>query len=641
MDFQVTVSLTPYDLAVLVSIYLHCIQDAKIPWKAFEELICPTIESSFFDPLIDRDSVYNGLTRPLIPNLADIIQRLSDIKGMDTVLVDYINCITSINTLETFYNMLKALNIFCLVKTTEEITERKKLNPSANFVYFTERSFLGKYVVNSLMKIEIGGFEDKNLLLHCFKKFVCEFTQTDIYKSWKSSIHDIRSSLISWGLVSNEYKEDENMIDVFSSFTRNLERNEPPDLMVTTNHLENILDWYLFNLVNETADFKNDPSYRFVQLITDDITLHNKSLFPRIHVIQYLRFLDSNSYDDAFRALHNYFDYVLSQNTDAYFHISSLCLAAFYTHFHDAELAIKSFDEATKVARENRDALTLNLIIVRIIKFIENYPEYSAQFNVKVEQITRFLKSSSDSIDASIFESAYRFDSVTLFRRQDDQISMFEAIYKYSVLSMEQLKSERGLNNLMLFKRNFWNEIGFPSLGNIYYEFTKSSLVVKELDQMYTHLESNNLDVVKRYLKTINFKVLNYNERMRAKILQVRYLRIIGEYDSALAIIEECIKQCVSICSDYRMKTNFETEKCFLFLDADLGSRCLHLATKLFKYNQSTQNGPGMTKCVFILYQILKRDVKIQDAHQLLEQNMVNIMQYSKFREQALSYYND
>ncbi|SMN20563.1 similar to Saccharomyces cerevisiae YOR249C APC5 Subunit of the Anaphase-Promoting Complex/Cyclosome (APC/C) [Maudiozyma saulgeensis] len=641
MNFQVTVSLTPYDLAVLVFIYLHCIQGASIPWEVFEELIGPTIESSSFDPLINRDSVYNGLTQPLIPDLEVIIERLSKIEGMDSILMDYISCITSINTLETFYNMLKALNVLCLVKTSKEITERKKFNPSANIVYFTERSFLGKYVVNSLMKVEIGGFEDKNLLLHCFKKFVYEFKQANIYMAFKPSIRDISTSLISWGLISNEYKEDEKMIDIFSNFTKTLERSEPPDLTITTNHLENILDWYLYNLINGTVTFKDDPSYNFVQSIIDNITLHNKSLFPRIHIIQYLKFLETNSYEDAFRSLHNYFDYVLSQNTDAYFHISSLCLAAFYVHFHDADLAIKSFDEATKVARENRDSITLNLIIVRIIKFIESYPEHSAQFNVKVEQITRFLKSSSDSIDASIFENAYRFDSVTLFRRQDDLISMFEAIYKYTVLSMEQLKSERGLNNLMQFKANFWNELGFSSLGNIYDGFSKPSVAVEELNQMYQSLESDNLDIVKRYLKTTNFKLLNYNERMSTKMLQVRYLRIIGEYDLALTIIEECSKQCVSVCSDYRMKTNFEIEKCLLFLDADLGSRCLHLATNLLEYNQLIQNGPGVVRCVFILFRILKRNGKIEEAHQLLEQNMVNIMQYPKFREQVLSYYKE
>ncbi|KAG0670983.1 anaphase promoting complex subunit 5 [Maudiozyma exigua] len=635
MNFKVTLSLTPYDLVVIVAVYLHCLQDANIPLEVFQELICPTIEPSPFDPLIDRDVVYPGLTDPLIPDLCVITRRLSEIDGFKDMVEAYIGCVTSIKTLETVYNMLKAVKFLCLVKTAKDLKERRKENESKSIVCFTERSFLGNYIVKCLMKVEIGSFDDKIILFDCFKKMVSEFMDSEIRIFYGWHIPNRTSSLKNWGLMTDEYNDNEKMIKMLGELTHNIERNEAPDLIISANHLENILDWYLYKKVKKAPFPEDDPSQNLVTDMINNISLHNKSLFPKINVIKYLMYLDNNCYDDAFKALHNYFDYVLSQNADSYFHISSLCIATFYTHFHDTELAVKSFDEATKVAREHRDSDTLNLIIVWIMKFIEDRPEHAAQFNLKVDQITRFLKSSSDSTDARIFESAYRFEALTLFRRHDDKISLFEALYRYTVLAMEQHKSEGGMSDLMQFKTMLWQELGFPKLAEIYDKFAKQNENSKELDEMFVNLEQNKLDLVKRYLKCSKFQTFGYDDRMRATMLKVRYLRTVCEYDMAFSIVEDAILECTAYCSDFRMKNDFEIEKCLLFLDSNLGCRCLHLAIDLLKYNQLIQNGPTTVKCIFILYRVLMESCNFEDAQELLEENIVNIMQYSEFREQA------
>ena len=638
MNFQVTLSLTPYDLVVIVAVYVHCVQDIKIPLEAFQELICPTIEPSPFDPLIDRDIEYPGLRDPLIPDLCAVTERLSGMGGMSDCFEDFMGCVVSIKTLDTVYNMLKALKFLCLVKTAKDLKEAKKENESNKVVCFTERSFLGSYIVKCLMKVEIGSFDDKIILFNCYQKMVKNYMVTDVCKSFGLFGVDQTKNLKAWGLMSDEYHEDEHMIKMLGIFTDSLKQNETPDLIISANHLENILDWYLYKIIKKTPFPENDLLKKLVEDMISNISLHNKSLFPKINIIKYLIHLDNNCYDDAFKVLHNYFDYVLSQNADSYFHISSLCIAIFYTHFHDTELAVKSFDEATKVAREHRDSNTLNLIIVWIMKFIEDHPEHATQFNLKVDQITTFLKSSSDSTDARIFESAYRFEALTLLRKHDDKISLFEAVFKYTVLAMEQNKSERGIGDLMQFKSTLWEELGFPQLAEIYGKFATRDDTTKELDEMYMNLEQNKLQPVKRYFKTNNFHNIGYDNRMRAKLLQVRYLRAIGGYDSALGIIKNAIRESMTYCNDFRMKNNFEIEECLIFLDANLGCRCLHQATSLLKYNQSIQNGPTTVKCIFILYRILMESSKFEEAQELLEHNIIDIMQYSEFREQAFKY---
>lgn len=638
MNFQITLSLTPYDLVVIVAVYLHCLQDANIPLEAFQELICPTIESSPFDPLIDREVVYPGLTNPLIPDLCAITEHLSTIDGINDSFEDFMGCVISIKTLETVYNMLKTLKFLCLVKTVKDLKESRKENGSKKIVRFTERSFLGSYIVKCLMRVEIGSFDDKILLFDCFQKMVSNFMKSKVCVFYGWSIVDQSKNLKAWGLMSDEYHEDEKMIKILGKLTNNLEHNERPDLIISANHLENLLDWYLYKIIKKTPFPEDDPLKMLVEDMINNISLHNKSLFPKINIIKYLIHLDNNCYDDAFKALHNYFDYVLSQNANSYFHISSLCIATFYTHFHDTELAVKSFDEATKVAREHRDSNTLNLIIVWIMKFIEDHPEQATQFNLKVDQITTFLKSSSDSTDARIFESAYRFETLTLFRKHDDKISLFEALFKYTVLAMEQNKSERGMGDLMQFRTMLWKELGFPQLAEIYSKFAIGNEVTNDLDEMYLNLEQNKLEPVRRYLKNNNFQNFGYDNRMRATLLQVRFLRAVGEYDSALAIIKDSIIECTAYCSDFRMKNNFEIEECLLYLDSNLGCRCLHLATSLLKYNQSIENGPTTVKCIFILYRILMESSKFEEAHELLELNIIDIMQYSEFRQQALKY---
>lgn len=644
MELRVTVSITPYDIAVIVVIYLHCIQGAKVPLEVFQNLISPTLESSDFNPLLDRNIRYEGIHQPLIPNLCNIIGSISRYDNLEDFIVKFIKLLTSIEDLESVYSLLKVINSNCLVKTSTDLRIVSKKNPKSTIKYFTESSFIGQYIVICLMKKELGDFEERDILLKCFRKFVFDFKNSEVYKNYEPKLQHINYVLDVPTSNENDIQEDQDMINTFKKLSSLTQLDKKPDLLIMSKHLESILDWYLYKLIKDDRiiqDDYNDDAINLANKIMNNISLHNETLFPTLHIIKYFKYLKTNSYQEALDCLHNYFDYMLSQNSDPYFHISLLCLATFHTHFHDYEIAIKCFDEATKVAREHKDTDTLNLIIVWIINFIEENPEHATKFQIKVNQIVKFLKSCSDSVNANVFENAYRFESLFLLRGNDDYISTLEASFKYLVISLQQHNSERSLSSLFSFWETLWRELGFPSIANAYSSFSKTDSIQQEIEETKHKFELKNFNYVKNYLEYIELESLKYNQKMDMYLLQVQYERYTGNIDMALKTVGKRIFDCTSLYSDFRMKFEFEIEKCNLFLASGVGYRSLPLLTKLLNHSHITKNGVAAVKLILILSRILLQIGKTSEANDLIKQNLANMLQFSSYRYSTISLLNN
>ena len=632
-----SVSLTPYDAFILVTIYTYCLRDIDVPLEVFQELISPTLECNDYNPLIDPNIIYNGINSPLIPDLRYIVRRLETLDVSENTIASILQLATSIETLEMIYTLLKRINAECLVKTSKELRSLSKAVLDEKKKFITENSLLGQYVIKCLLKVEIGGFEDKNLLLHCFKSFIGSFVNSELHAKYSTIQNQQHLNLNMSLLKTPRTADDTKMIALFQTYTDRLKRDEPPDLIISTSHLENIFDWYLFKLVNDSASDIDEEVSDLVEVIIEHITLHNQTMLPKVLIIRYFQHIHTNSYEGALDTLHNYFDYVLSQNVDSSFHISLLCLAAFHIHFHEPDMAVRCFEEAIKVAREQRDTTTLNLIIVWTIKFLEDNPEYSKEFHVKIEQITKFLKSNNDNVDSSIFENAYRFDSLFHLRMNDDMVALLESSYKYFAISLQSLKSDTGLSAALEFRAQLWNELGFSSIADVYSKHTDVTETEHLLNDGNSKLATGDIENFQSLLDSLDCQDLSYDESIRLNRMKIKFLAETNQIDSALDIVERLIKKTAYTCLDIRSSAEFQMERVILFSKAGIGLRGIADLQKLIEYYSSISHGFRRAKCLLSIMNILLEEGRLQNIESMLTKQLAEIMQYPELRPTVTS----
>lgn len=207
----------------------------------------------------------------------------------------------------------------------------------------------------------------------------------------------------------------------------------------------------------ETSSTYEEQSGLVFDLL-DTLSLNDATKFPLIFILKYLEAIKENSYQTALDSLHNYFDYKSTGNSQNYFHISLLSLATFHSSFNECDAAINSFEEATRIARENKDMETLNLIMIWIINFIEVHPEYANRFYITVEQIIKYLKNSSDVEDANIFSNAYKFETLLSMVKESKTAEVSSSLLKFMAITLQNVPSQNFdlFQSLVSYEVKFW-----------------------------------------------------------------------------------------------------------------------------------------------------------------------------------------
>ena len=101
----------------------------------------------------------------------------------------------------------------------------------------------------------------------------------------------------------------------------------------------------------------------------------NFNNLPSYHYLRYLECLQESDYNGAFDALHQYFDYMVSNNSKYFYHFALISRAALHQYFGEDDKAIDAIEEAICVARENKDNSTLTYILSWLFNFMKNKPE--------------------------------------------------------------------------------------------------------------------------------------------------------------------------------------------------------------------------------------------------------------------------
>ena len=639
-SLEITTSLTPYDIVIILLIHLRCIEDVNVSLEIFLKLISPTLTTPGFNPLLFKNPKYDGIEEPLLPILEDIIKYLLSADPSKRIAFALLKVLGCIHTFDTLSGILDQLNTECMVPNQKEL--RSLYNESQNSVSgktvrrFTRDSFLGEFIAKCTAKQLLGDFPRRQTVLHCLKTFVTSFERTELWSQIQPEFDSFDfgglefSPLLSLQATQND--ADAQMIELFQQYGGSAGADLEPDILSETQHLTSLLKWNFYLLSQDYKLQYEEERTNTIDRLIDNLSLHNITIFPIVYALNYFRYLKARRYQDALDSLHNYFDHILTKDSETYFHISLLCLATFYVHFQDNNSAVKAYEEAIAVAREHKDTETLTLIIIWLIDFIEENPEFVSNFHIKVDQIVRYLKSCPDDVDASVFQSAYRFETLLLLRRDTDLKRLFEEGYKYMMLSLERLSSEQGKFSALAFWGHVWSKLGFPVVANAYSEVTEPDPIDSEISEAFKALGNGRLNVVEQCLENAHFPMLKYEQRMKLGLLRVRYLIALRDVNAAMKLANDYIKKCTEVYVDSWWRFEFERIQYRVIIAAGYGPRVVKTLSRRLASEYDAGNALSVAECVLMLCEIQIRSGLYKEMENLLLNNLPTILQFARYR---------
>ncbi|CCE62775.1 hypothetical protein TPHA_0D01340 [Tetrapisispora phaffii CBS 4417] len=614
----ITSSISPFDITILFLIYDYCFEfdvDTRTSIDVFLTLITPTFPTVEHNPLLQGNSNCYNLPKPVYPTLIDLYEYLKN-NNYEATFRKLMSMLLSINNFDSISYILNRIETECLVKTNKEARESKRIYKSKKVV---KSSLLGIFITRSISRYAICEFDEKNRLWKNYQLFVKSFTELPIWKTISGSIEKYDG----FQKVDNNFNEkDDSLVKFLDTMTTKIFTCNQLGTMISHNHFQSILNWEVYNV---SQFHKIDKSK--VDIIFNHLPLHDSAKFPTVHLLKYLIALEDYCYQDALTSLHNYFDYMLTQNADNYFHISLLGLGACYAYFHDCESAIKSYTEATKVAREYKDSTILNLIMLWIVEFIQEHPEYTNRFQVMINQIVRYLKTSNENEASFIFGNAYKFETFLKMSKNDSSIEILESRFKYAAIAHQSVLNNNEMDQFLKHSFIIWDYFGSKTLTELYRNMsskTSDSLSTKIANVFENSL--SDLTETLTVLRSIHSPNITYQQQMGIKLIKIRYLLLTEDYQQAL---DSLPTEKNTEFMDFRWRTTFELEKCNILIASKNGIRSLSALLKLIDILAIIKNPKYLHQALVQLVQIMKQQNKTQEAQKLFNSNIALLLYYN------------
>lgn len=659
----ITNFITPYDLCILILIHAHCSQDngISVPTAVFLRLISPTRPSLEWNPLLKDNSNLRSssvVPPPVLPILDNIIRILLDDKDGNKIALTLMGYLEAINGLDSINRLMMDLEKNCLVNNYRSM----KTRTTSTRRQMTRASFLGTFLSTCIRKYQIGDFEMRETIWINLQNFKTVFKHTPLWLRFKDNVHiqKVKNCLLANDEIS---VEDQQMVEFFQHFNNGNDADsktmneENYGTLISIQHLQSIVNRQIVNWLDNTefnlmGQEETSSTYEeqcgLVFDLLDTLSLNDATKFPLIFILKYLEAIKENSYQTALDSLHNYFDYKSTGNSQNYFHISLLSLATFHSSFNECDAAINSFEEATRIARENKDMETLNLIMIWIINFIEVHPEYANRFYITVEQIIKYLKNSSDVEDANIFSNAYKFETLLSMVKESKTAEVSSSLLKFMAITLQNVPSQNFdlFQSLVSYEVKFWKELGYESISDVYEKFLSktsssslrnydSSIINQDIKVAFKALEEDDFLKVKQYLLKSESLKLDYDQKINLKYLRVKYLVKIGDYDLSMRLINQYVKECCEEVADSNWRFKFEIESINVLLLSDVGIRSLPKIIKLIDKYKEIGNP---LRCVILLLklcEVLIQVGKSMEAECLISCNLSTILEFPFVRKKT------
>ncbi|CDK25705.1 unnamed protein product [Kuraishia capsulata CBS 1993] len=517
-----TPALSPARIGTLALISLYCF--GRIP-----AIVVPPVMSVVVDQI---DGFKNGITKQfgkarkpeVNEELVDLIDRLSesidsyfsrknDIKDdtakrtSDVVTHAFLSYLWSVQNMDMFYDLIHRSSRLLLKENAKQ--DRVGKENDARRKQLAKTSYLGKFVYNVSVNLRALEFDETVHLWHAFVQYR-EPTRA-IYKpvrplsdpknrDAKELDYDIR--------ISSMILKNANITDVAGyhsyDFAPHLQAGA---LTVSEIDLSDLLDYQIFLL--EAYGTPTPPQVRNVLSMMSA----SSNLFPSLHYVSYLEYLNREDYENALFELHRYFDYMMSNDQRVFYHYALVSLATLESHFGNNREALRAIDESISVAREHQDMSCLSFLLTWLIDFMRNKPELykSGTPGENVDTITQTLKvlnsKTKEVNNLNLQAVSCQFEALQAMADGEPMSKVMNNLIRasYILLSSPWRESERSvlLKTCDLQIAN-WSRIGISTLSNVMTDVAADTFGFSHnlYDEAHVLMRRANAEFLKGNIKT-------------------------------------------------------------------------------------------------------------------------------------------
>lgn len=531
-----TEDLSPHKITLLILINIYC--NNKIPRTSLKSVLTLLIN------LISNGSLFEGEELVVIPTVEDLFKRFSD-NGMESACL-ILDDLWNINSVEDLDSKLG--NIYGLIVGSDVVFS------DDNVRKISSRSLLGGFIYKVVTAFRLLKFEEVYLLYEAFVD----------YREPTREMYISNGGTIKVNNTDQESKDDNLFKQLNQQLLGSTTNGNIKYLPVPKHDLQVLLDKQIHLL--ESYGTPTPPILKYIMTIMTSpdsniclIQNINFNNLPSYYYIKYLEALCESNYNNAFEALHQYFDYMVSNNSKYFYHFALISRASLHQFFGEDGKAIDAIEEAISVARENKDNATLTYILSWLFNFIKNKPELwqrqSFYNNNNESQLLNFLIKKSQLVSLLLYSLSFNFEALQMMNNGGSMNTYLESLLKATYISINDQKSSFIRSTEMA--ATVWSRVGNPILSDIYNDISIES-TDKRTEKLSIQIRSNYLKFLKgetesSYQNLENMKKQVTSDNSLFNSIQVRSLIILTRLNLNKGRLKIC-KEIINILMENDIK---------------------------------------------------------------------------------------
>lgn len=571
-----TEDLSPHKISLLILVVLYCtdlIQENRL------QAVLTTIVR-----FLENDLVYNEkkelvvlpelrdlcftLKQSIIsePDCGSVESKLAAEEDANAIQKKLLQALWNINSVESLDSHIK--RAYCILLRSSIVTVDEPTPDQDIKKLISPRSLLGSFIQKIVTTFRLLHFDEELLLYEAFVDY--REPSRGLYVSNGGSIQHYNNESIDLFGSKRKHTDELEFSSENSKIKETNRNNEKDEILFNTlktqlneslgislptpsqssqsvnlkllpvpkHDIQILLDKQISLLEvygTETPKLLRDVMTLMTSPNSNTCLIQNSTFnnLPSYYYVNYLECLHELDYQGAFQSLHQYFDYMVSNNSKYFYHFALISRASLHQFFGEDEKALDAIQEAISVARENKDNSTLTYILSWLFNFMKNKPElWNTQtfyHNNNEQHLLDFLVNKTQSVSLLLYAMSYHFETLHVMNNGGPLNKYLESLLKATYISINDelptfIKSVEMIATV-------WSRIGNPHLSNVYtdigLECTKYTGNLSDelsIEIRKSYLEYYNGDTEIAYSKLESLKHKTMKDQSLYKRLQLRTL---------------------------------------------------------------------------------------------------------------------
>lgn len=562
---------------------------------------------------------------------------------INSVLQSFLNAMWNITSVDTLDNSVTKSIVLLL--EVDRVINNNNGNTELTGIKFLPRSTIGHFIQRMITTLKLLHFDEYFLLFEAFVSY--RETTRSLYLSLGGSVlQESNNDQENKAIIGKNETED---MDLFSTLRTKINTQLDYGMSIPSNLSEednekllSIPKYDLQVLLNKQISILESYGQKTPKMLRDImqlLTSNNSSVhliqnasfnnLQSYYYIRYLEFLHESNYQGSFQALHQYFDYMVSNNSKYFYHFALISRATLHQYYGEDEKALDAIEEAISVARENRDNSTLTYILSWLFNFMRNKPElwYQQKFyhNNNELHLLDFLVKKSKSVSLLLYSMSYHFEVLHIMNTGGVMSKYLQSLFKANYISIND--NVPSFIKSMEMSSTVWNRIGEPHLSETYCdiasEFAKQIgengyEVAIEIRKAYLVFSQGDVDKGVNMLEKLKDKT--DKDLSLTRSLQIRRLIMLTKIDINKGRFKAADELMKTLVDDEIHDIELKTELVYLQAQVQMyvgnNSRALNITSSYLNYIESQPSQTRTNIYLVMRLSLLKCHIFSNSNHQ-------------------------